>query len=307
MSPSPPRVHRKRQTSGFRRGLNRCVHTIKWAALRWIFRRDIAAIQSKLGAEPFAAILEKYPDIPLKPVRYYLTTSLRRGHRRVAVVGHYVAAAQLFTDAALIRSHTGGQQLLDLSTTAGNVTVELTGQDKLYREAECRLLLRLAGRPITEMGLAIVDRPLLRLSGQGHVLWIGALKSASVGVQGLDDARTLTKAMDGLRPKTLLLLVAQALARSLNISGLVAASNAGHVFANDFALRHRISADYDSFWAESGGSRVHLTMFDLPLTKTQRDPAEYKPNKRAQLRRRQHLELEIARRVGEAIKPLRRT
>ncbi|UVK43019.1 DUF535 family protein [Mesorhizobium sp. AR07] len=307
MGRSPPSVRRRRQPSRFRHGLNRWVHKIKWAALRRIFRGDIAAIQSKLSAEPFAVILGRYPDIPLKPVRPYLTGGLNRRHRRGAVIGHYAAAARLLTDAAVVSSHTGGQQLLSVSTAEGEVTVELTGQDGLYREAEWRLLLRLDGRPITEMGLAIVDRPLLRIDGEGQVLWIGALKSASAGVQGLDDARILTKAMEGLRPKSLLLLVAQALARSLDLSGLVAASNAGHVFASDHSLRRRISADYDSFWVESGGSRVRRIMFDLPITKAQRDPAEYKPNKRAQVRRRHHLELEIARRVAEAIRPMRRT
>jgi uncharacterized protein VirK/YbjX len=271
-----------------------------------MFWHDIAVIESKLSAEPFAAILGRYPDIPLKPVRPYLTTGLKRMHRPAAVIGHYEAAARLLTDVALINSHTTGQQLLGVSTSAGEVTVELTGQDGLYREAEWRLLLRLDARPIAGMGLAIVDRPLLQLGGEGHILWIGALKSASVGVQGLDDARILTKAMEGLRLKSLLLLVAQALARSLDLSGLVAASNAGHVFANDRSLRRRISADYDSFWVESGGRRVCRAMFDLPFTKAQRDPAEYKPNKRAQVRRRHHLELDIARRVGEAIRPLRR-
>jgi uncharacterized protein VirK/YbjX len=82
----------------------------------------------------------------------------------------------------------------------------------------------------------------LQLGGEGHILWIGALKSASVGVQGLEDARILTKVMEGLRSKSLLLLVAQALARSYGLSGLVAASNAGYVFANDRSLRRRIGA-----------------------------------------------------------------
>jgi uncharacterized protein VirK/YbjX len=54
-------------------------------------------------------------------------------------------------DVALTNSHTTGQQLLGVSTPAGEVTVEVTGQDGLYREAECRLLLRLDARPIARM------------------------------------------------------------------------------------------------------------------------------------------------------------
>lgn len=304
--PSRPEGPIKRSPSKFRRKLNKWVHESKWAALRWMFRRDIAAIRSTLSVEPFTAILVRYPDIALKPVRPYLAGNLMRIHRSIAVIGHYTAAARLLTDAALVESHTGGHRLLAMPTVAGEVTVELTGQAGLYREGEWRLLMRLEGRPVVEMGLAIVDRSLLQLGGGGRILYIGALKSTSTGVQGLDDARILTKAMEGLRPKTLLLLVAQTLASSLKLHGLVAASNAGHVFSRDYALRRRITADYDSFWAESGGRPIHRTMYALPLVKAQRDPADYKPNKRTQIRKRQRLEVEIARHVGESVRPLLR-
>ncbi|WP_246135758.1 VirK/YbjX family protein [Mesorhizobium intechi] len=283
------------------------MHESKWAALRWVFQRDIAAIRSALGVEPFRAILAEFPDIALKPVRPYLAASLRRIHRCAAVIGHYTAATRLLTDAALVESHTCGRHLLAMSTAAGEVTVELTGQAGLYREGEWRLLLRLEGCPVIEMGLAIVDRSLLQLGGDGKILYIGALKSTSTGVQGLEDSRILTKAMEGLRPKTLLLLVAQSLASSLKLDGLVAASNAGHVFSRDHALRRRITADYDSFWAESGGKPIGRTMYALPLVKAQRDPAGYKPNKRAQIRKRQRLEVEIARCVVESVRPLLRS
>ncbi|WP_244730779.1 VirK/YbjX family protein [Mesorhizobium sp. 113-3-3] len=305
--PSRPRGPINRSPSEFRRKLNKWVHESKWAALRWMFRRDIAAIRSTLGVEPFTAILAQYPDIALKPVRPYLVANLMRIHRSAAVVGHYTAAARLLTDAALVESHTRGRRLLAMSTVAGDVTVELTGQAGLYREGEWRLLLRLEGRPVIEMALAIVDRSLLQLGGAGKVLYIGALKSMSTGVQGLEDSRILTKAMEGLRPKTLLLLVAQTLASSLKLRGLVAASNAGHVFSRDYALRRRITADYDGFWAESGGRLIRRTMYALPLVKAQRDPADYKPNKRAQIRRRQRREVEIADYVNESVRQLLRS
>lgn len=294
----------KRLLSRFRLGPDQWVRKIKWTIRRWIFRRDIAAIRSSLQAEPLAAILDQYPDIPLKPVRSYLTASLKPIHRPIAVIGHYTTAARLLTDAALIKSHTSGLQLLTVSTIAGEVTVDLTGQGGLYREGEWCLLLCLDGRPITLMGLAIVARSLMQLKGSGDILWIGALKSASVGAPGLDDARILTKAMEGMRPKTLLLLVAQTLARSLGLSGLYAVSNAGHVFANSYGLCRRITADYDGFWEESGGQRITPAMFALPTTKAQRDPTEYKPNRRAQIRRRQGLETEIGKRVANSIEPM---
>ncbi|RAZ89689.1 hypothetical protein DPM33_15975 [Mesorhizobium hawassense] len=300
---SSPRC--RRTPSVLRRRLNEGVHAVKWAALRWFYRRHIADVGLRLRAHPFAPILDRYPEIPLKVVRPYLTVGLKRGRRAAAVIGHYTAAARLLTEAALIASHTGGLELFALATQAGQVTVELGGQNGLHREAEWRLVVRLDRRPIAEMGLAIMNRSLLCIEGAGEVLWIGVLKG-SAGPQCLQDARILTNAMEGLRPKSVLLLVAQALARSLNLYDLLAVSNAGHVFATDYSLRRRVLADYDGFWMESGGLRKGPSMFAMPMAKVQREIAEYKPNKRARVRRRWRLEEQLAEQVKESVRPLLR-
>jgi uncharacterized protein VirK/YbjX len=277
------------------------VRLTKWAVLRWIYRREIAAVETAFSVEPFDRILAAYPDIAVKPVRGYLMNGLRRQHRSTAVIGHYVAAARILTSKAFVESHTSGVQLAALSTPAGEITVDLEGQGGLYREAEWRLVLRDDGHPVIEMGLAIVDRQVLRLAGIGKILWIGALKTAFAGEHGLDESRTLTKAMEGLRPKALLLISAQTLAGAFGLEGIFAASNKGHVFAGDYSLRRRIKADYDRFWLESGGERVNLAIFALPATKTQRGLSEYKPNKRAQARRRQALEREIEDQIRDSV------
>lgn len=285
----------------FRHGLDEWFRLTKWAVLRWIYRREIAAVETAFAVEPFDRILAVYPDIAVKPVRDYLMNGLERQHRSTAVIGHYAAAARILTTEAFIESHTSGVPLMALSTPAGEITVDLEGQGGLYREAEWRLVLRNDGHPVIEMGLAIVDRQILRLAGIGKVLWIGALKTALAGEHGLDESRTLTKAMEGLRPKALLLISAQTLAGAFGLEGIFAASNKGHVFAGDYSLRHRIKADYDRFWLESGGERVNLAIFALPAAKAQRSPSEYKPNKRAQARRRQALEHEIEKQVRDSI------
>lgn len=278
----------------------------KRALLRRIYRHQIAVLEAAFGTEPLSRIRAEYPEICLKPTRSYLMNGLKRRHRTAAVLGHYRTARRLLSVEALVESHTGGVRLLALPTRAGEVTVDLCGQAGLYREAEWRLALCADGRQVMEMGLAIVDRKILQRDGSGEVLWIGALKTALAGEHGLDDSRALTKAMEGLRPKSVLLIVAQVLARTLGLAALLAASNKGHVFAGDPSLRRRIKADYDGFWIESGGERVTRAIFALPLSKAQRDPAEYKPNKRAQVRRRQLLETDIENRVRDGVAPLLR-
>lgn len=307
LPPAPTKTPKQRRPrSALRRKLDHWWATTKWAALRWIYRREIARLRQVFGVEPFAAILARYPGILDKPVRPYLVHGLKWQNRAPAVIDHYQTAARLLTDTALVASHTGGVRLLTLPTEAGLVSVDLAGQGGLYREAEWRLVLCLDARPALEMGLAIVSESNLQLDGTARVLWIGVLKTALAGAHGLDDARALTKAMEGLRPKSLLLLVAQTLAGAFHLGGVCGVSNKGHVFAGDYSLRRRIKADYDSFWLECGGENARPTLFSLPLVKAQRDPSEYKPNKRAQVRRRQQLELDIEKRVREAIGPLLR-
>jgi uncharacterized protein VirK/YbjX len=290
--------------SALRRRLDEWVRIGKRALLRRIYRRQIATLEAAFRNEPLARIHAAYPEICLKPTRSYLMNGLKHRYRTTAVLDHYRIAARLLTVEALVQSHTDGVRLLALPTKAGEVTVDLCGQGGLYREAEWRLALHADGRRVMEMGLAMVDRRILQRGGEGNALWIGVLKTALAGEHGLDDSRALTKAMEGLRPKTLLLLVAQVLARSLGLTAVLAASNKGHVFAGDYSLRHRVKADYDSFWIESGGERVAPAIFALPLSKAQRDPGEYKPNKRAQIRRRQLLESDIENRIRENIAPL---
>ncbi|CDX25193.1 hypothetical protein MPLSOD_100280 [Mesorhizobium sp. SOD10] len=100
--------------------------------------------------------------------------------------------------------------------------------------------------------------------------------------------------------------VAQVLSRSLGLSGLFAVSNAGHVFATDYSLRRRVSADYDGFWTESGGLRTDPLMFAMPTAKARRELTEYKPNKRARVRRRWRLEDRLTDQVKASIQPLLR-
>lgn len=294
----------RRNRSTLRQHLNRRIRAAKRALVRRIFWREISAINDALSAEPFCRVLQAYPEIPFKPVRPYLVSGLKPAQRAAAVVGHYETAFRLLKTEAFIESHIAGKRLLSLETTVGEITVDLTGQQGLYREAEWRLLASWDGRAVMEAGLAIVDSRLLGLGGVGPILWIGAIKTAAAGAHGLGDARILTKNLAGLRPKSLLLLVAQCLAGGLKLSGIFAASNRGHVFATDPGLRRRISADYDSFWMESGGKRVQPAIFQLPLTKIRRSPDEYKPNKRAQIRRRHQLETEIEQSVYKALLPL---
>jgi len=285
--------------------VRRAIRSAKRAILALVYRKQIAAVTQVLNAEPFTPILRASPAIATKPTRSYLRSSLSASARAQAIVGHYRAASQLLSDEGLIATHVDQVRLLTRPSEWGDITVELGWQSGLYREGEWRLLLRLSGRQAFEMSLSIVDARLVTIALTGDVLWIGALKACHAET-GLEDARLLTKELEGIRPKSLLLFIAQTLARHFGLTGILAASNKGHVFNGHPGLRRRIKADYVRFWIESGGTSVNARTFSLPLSRPTRDISEYKPNKRSQARRRKALEEELEASVAQSLSTIAR-
>jgi hypothetical protein len=98
----------------------------------------------------------------------------------------------------------------------------------------------------------------------------------------------ITRGMKGLRPKALLLFALQQAAAAWNCNTLRAVGNAVHIYSSE-RKRKDLAADYDAFWAESGGVLTNDGFFDLPLVPPLRELSEIKPNKRSTYRQRYEL------------------
>lgn len=252
-------------------------------------------------------ILSAQPDLATKPIRPYLIRRLRASRRADAILTHYRTAQDRLVHDAVEQTHLSTMTLLRLDTERGTVTVSLGMAAGFYREAEWGLSLALDGVPVAAMGLSIVKPEHLGLDGRDPCLWIGLMKSLSKGADSLERSRLVTKALRGLRPKAALLLVAQEIARALNLTAIYAASNDGMVFSGYAGLKKRVLADYDQFWEESQGERLSRDVFRLPLTKPVRDLSTYPANKRSQIRNRQLLEAEMKATLSEVFRTLTAT
>jgi len=142
---------------------------------------------------------------------------------------------------------------------------------KFRKEGEICLFLELAPYEGDVTGMAI---SLEHLQGSQWVAYIGAIQGRLGG--GEEVVKAATKAMHGLRPKFLMVFLAQELARSLRISQLLGVGNGIQVYrANPLRVLHPskdIRFDYDELWREAGGEPVQEGWFQLPL-RTQRRPA----------------------------------
>ena len=186
------------------------------------------------------------------------------------------------------------------------MSITLGKPDALYREAEWRLALNIDGQRILEMGVTLASTATLGLVGSLSCVWIGIMKASIKGDSALEPARKLTKELEGIRPKSLLLMSAQAMARAFGMSALYGVANDGLALTKYGYMKKRVKADYDQFWEESGGTRASSRVYSLPLTKGQRDISTYKMNKRAQARRRQELENSLNRELENGFRALLR-
>ena len=98
----------------------------------------------------------------------------------------------------------------------------------------------------------------------------------------------LTRSLDGLRPKALLLFALQQLAALWGITRLRAVSDDKHT-ARHFLTQGVILASYDKFWIERGGIMAIDGIFDLPLDFVTRKTSAIKPSKRKMYQRRYDL------------------
>jgi len=115
-----------------------------------------------------------------------------------------------------------------------------------------------------------------------------------------------TKAMHGLRPKNLLVLLIQELARTLGISELRGVGNRVQVFRarmnNPLVPARKIRFDFDALWTEVGGELLEDGWHGLPLTTPRRSSDQIKPNKRSMYAKRYLLLDDLSRQIREHMK-----
>ncbi len=161
------------------------------------------------------------------------------------------------------------------------------GSDPQFRkEGEIALFLELEGVAGSVSGLAF--------SCEQEQEWV-ALVGGFQGRKGGDEEtiKLATKAMHGLRPKNLLVLVLQELAQTLGIGALRGVGNEVQVYRSrlnhPLIPKRNIRFDFDAHWTEIGAVKREDGWFELPQTTPRREPQEIKPNKRSLYAKRYRL------------------
>lgn len=117
-------------------------------------------------------------------------------------------------------------------------------------------------------------------------MWIGAMQGPR-----FDDSKEvikrITKKCHAYRTKNLVLFVAQAVARALNLQHIYAVTNYGYYANNHVRVDRKLKTSFSDFWQEAGGWATNDRRFDeLPLIEIRKTMEEVPTRKRAVYRKR---------------------
>lgn len=270
---------------------------LRWAVAATLRQADAHAWFAFLDQPAMHPLVEAHPRLVFRPFSKYM--SLGWGwDRRVKVLRDtyaFILARGGFLEEAM--GDPEGRVLARLDLDRGQKAILRFKPDPQFRkEGEMGLFLELEGVPGYVTGLA------LSLEQEGEGTWVGLLGSLQGRKGGDEDTIKLaTKAFHGLRPKSLMVHLAQEMAQALGLSGLRGVGNRIQVFRarmdNPLVPVRDIRFDYDGFWAEAGGTLREDQWFDLPLATPRRAGAEIKPNKRSLYAKRYALMDELSRQI----------
>ena len=214
-----------------------------------LYRKSLSRVFSLFQCDSLKALPAVYPELLDKPMRPYRFACSTVNQRVKMVEDHYRLLLGLYPE------------LIDPLYLGEGIEL---GR---YPEGGGRLVLRHDGtfRREAELALSIVNEQGERLyscafslagNEQELALVIGSVQGPEPCVeQPQEQVRALTRAGQGLRPKSLVVMLVMALAGAMGASRVSAVRMKAHIFqARRYSKKKKacLQADYDELWQEFG-------------------------------------------------------
>ena len=265
------------------------------AAVRYVVGsvRHFLTIRSWLGDRRNPALQEALavrPSLMRCVARPYLNARWGSARKMDAIHKHYKL---LRGRRAFLRFHP--YLALPLAVVGEQVQISLEKATWFEHEGELTLSLFCGGSRVYSLVFTLGE------AGGRTVAYVGALQGLGTG-DALGIYRALTRRMQGLRPRDLLIAAFRALCAALEVKSILAVSDAACVGRSKyFGLRIRIHSSYDRAWAENGGLATDEGFFELSPQPKRRDMHEIPSRKRAEHRRRYLILDELADQIHRAV------
>jgi len=256
---------------------------IRWVLLAALSPQESLSWFDWVSRNEILPFFQKIPYLIFAPLRVFMSTKWNIAQRKKVISDTYqfILAKGTLRDAILCAE---GSMLARIYLEGyGDIEVILCHNTGLRKEGSLMVSLKSVSSQKSLFKLAF---SIERRSSEKSVGYIGCIQ----GFANKDEVKVLTKAMHGLRPNALMILVAQELMGALGVTNLCGISNAihphNHKHLIHIPLVHLTTFDYDSLWMELGGVLMTDGWFTLPLKASPRLDQEIKSNKRAMYRRR---------------------
>ena len=278
-------------------------HNLRWAV-------TVAARQAlsrpwfeTLATEEMAPFVHANPRLAFSPLGSYLSRTWNWDQRTKVLLDTYEFINNMGGRLKEAMLRPGGLVLARSELGKGlEARIRLGLDNKFRKEGEVAVFFELAPFPGPVAGMAF---SLEHREGSHWLAYVGVMQGRGGG--GEDVVKAATKAMHGLRPKSLMVFLAQEIVRALRIGGLRGVGNGIQVYrANAPRLFHaqkKFHFDYDEFWTEAGGELAPDGWFTLPLKTQPRADEDIPGHKRSMYRKRYALLEDLSRQIKIQLMP----
>jgi uncharacterized protein VirK/YbjX len=276
---------------------------IKFALRSFWYRRQQKTWYRLLSLPPLRPLVMARPNLLEKLHRPYIHAQWDSRRKLQALMAHYLWLAEPRQQRLCQALQCGSTSLAQWQADDISLQLVLSMDAVFQREGE--LVISLLDAEQRRIGSIALTRT------ENGVMWIGALQGLTGG-DARERYRDLTHALHGLRPKNLLLIAAQHVARACAAETLRAVGNEAHVYS---AARYqstnnteRVHANYSEFWVECGGTPSLAVgasdCFELPMRYVV-PPRETLPSKkRAMYERRRSMLAMLQEQMSESCEML---
>ncbi len=281
----------------------------QWAKAAWFslqglrYGTELRHFQSLFACSELREVLHHSPKILDKPFNPYVCIDWTVHDRMTQLRSHF-----------LFLKKTMGARASEVYSSEGHHLFDFIARDELSYRVELFQGYQNEGA----MGIRLCDsqgREIYTLSfhiGLGHgfdnAIFIGALQGPNDRIENRQELITLlTRSLNGLRPKALMVEILYMVAQQLGINELFGVSNAGHIHQSDKysdAKRAQMSFDMDALWGEYNGVASGKTLYTLPSTPERKDIASLKAKKRSLYRKRYAWLDEVSVKTAESLAEL---
>jgi uncharacterized protein VirK/YbjX len=231
----------------------------------------------------------------------YVNNAWNVAERLDRIASHYELLATQASGTFQLNQH-DTLRLADLSKLSADCEIVIDRADWFKREGE--LVLNLFKKDLRVASLAFT----FGLQDGVAAIFIGAIQGIHRGVakeESLEIFKELTKELEGLRPRSLLLEILRMIGNRLKISRLLAVADENRHHRHQYfggAHAEKLGANYNEIWIEHGGAPSTIAGFyEIPIEPHRKELTEIPAKKRAMYRRRYAILADIEQQVAHKL------